>query len=198
MRCAMSCPEGAARTRLQLTGVHPLGHKDAMRWSVSEEGMGPDLDLPSLVATNFLKYTRQGEGNMTVSQRRTLGCLSLLPALPASLTPPSNTFCPSLQEACPEYDPAPGGLGAGAQPRGVPRVQGLGSAMRESCCPHHPLQVCLFGNSEVSLRDHLRSGASEEELLSIIGAAVGRKKRQHAGMFNISQMKNRPMILIGG
>lgn len=60
------------------------------------------------------------------------------------------------------------------------------------------LKVCLFGNAEVSLRDHLRAGASEEELLSIIGAAVGRKKRQHAGMFNISQMKNRPMILIGG
>ncbi|XP_049747363.1 molybdenum cofactor biosynthesis protein 1 isoform X1 [Elephas maximus indicus] len=58
------------------------------------------------------------------------------------------------------------------------------------------LKVCLFGNSEVSLRDHLRMGASEEELLRIIGAAVGRKKRQHAGMFNISQMKNRPMILI--
>uniref|UniRef100_A0A8C5VFA2 Molybdenum cofactor biosynthesis protein 1 n=1 Tax=Microcebus murinus TaxID=30608 RepID=A0A8C5VFA2_MICMU len=58
------------------------------------------------------------------------------------------------------------------------------------------LKVCLFGNSEVSLRDHLRAGASEQELLRIIGAAVGRKKRQHAGMFNISQMKNRPMILI--
>uniref|UniRef100_A0A8C0H7I8 Molybdenum cofactor biosynthesis protein 1 n=1 Tax=Chelonoidis abingdonii TaxID=106734 RepID=A0A8C0H7I8_CHEAB len=60
------------------------------------------------------------------------------------------------------------------------------------------LKVCLFGNSEVSLRDHLRSGASEDELVQIIGAAVGRKKKQHAGMFNISQMKNRPMILIGG
>ncbi|XP_049597471.1 molybdenum cofactor biosynthesis protein 1 isoform X1 [Syngnathus scovelli] len=59
------------------------------------------------------------------------------------------------------------------------------------------LKVCLFGNSEVSLRDVLRSGASDEELLQIIGAAVGRKKKQHAGMFNISQMKNRPMILIG-
>ncbi|XP_047413379.1 molybdenum cofactor biosynthesis protein 1 isoform X1 [Sciurus carolinensis] len=58
------------------------------------------------------------------------------------------------------------------------------------------LKVCLFGNSEVSLRDHLRAGASEEELLRIIGAAVGRKKPRHAGMFNISQMKNRPMILI--
>lgn len=60
------------------------------------------------------------------------------------------------------------------------------------------LKVCLFGNSEVSLRDVLRSGASEEELLHIIGAAVGKKKKQHAGMFNISQMKNRPMIFIGG
>ncbi|KAK7141904.1 hypothetical protein R3I94_011558 [Phoxinus phoxinus] len=60
------------------------------------------------------------------------------------------------------------------------------------------LKVCLFGNSEVSLRDILRSGAPEEELLHIIGAAVGRKKKQHAGMLNISQMKNRPMILIGG
>ncbi|KAF3844607.1 hypothetical protein F7725_007770 [Dissostichus mawsoni] len=58
------------------------------------------------------------------------------------------------------------------------------------------LKVCLFGNTEVSLRDVLRSGASEEELLQIVGAAVGRKKKQHAGMFNISQMKNRPMILI--
>ncbi|KAJ8401228.1 hypothetical protein AAFF_G00388100 [Aldrovandia affinis] len=45
------------------------------------------------------------------------------------------------------------------------------------------LKVCLFGNVE--------------ELLEIIGAAVGRKKKQHAGMFSISQMKNRPMILIG-
>ncbi|KAJ0062850.1 hypothetical protein NL108_008139, partial [Boleophthalmus pectinirostris] len=44
------------------------------------------------------------------------------------------------------------------------------------------LKVCLFGNTEVSLRDAIRSGASDEELLQIIGAAVGRKKKQHAGM----------------
>ncbi|CAH3152829.1 unnamed protein product [Pocillopora meandrina] len=60
------------------------------------------------------------------------------------------------------------------------------------------LKVCLFGNSEVSLRDSLRAGTGEEELLEIIGAAVGRKKKQHAGMFNIAKQKNRPMILIGG
>ena len=33
----------------------------------------------------------------------------------------------------------------------------------------------------MSLRDALRSGKTDNELLQIIGAAVGRKKRQHAG-----------------
>lgn len=60
------------------------------------------------------------------------------------------------------------------------------------------LKVCLFGNAEVSLRDALRSNKSEEELREIIGAAVHKKKKQHAGMLNIAKMKNRPMILIGG
>lgn len=60
------------------------------------------------------------------------------------------------------------------------------------------LKVCLFGNAEVSLRDALRAGASDEELLEIVGAAVKRKKPRHAGMENIANMKNRPMILIGG
>uniref|UniRef100_H2XNB1 Molybdenum cofactor biosynthesis protein 1 n=1 Tax=Ciona intestinalis TaxID=7719 RepID=H2XNB1_CIOIN len=43
------------------------------------------------------------------------------------------------------------------------------------------LKVCLFGNSEVSLRDEIRSQKSDEELLEVIGAAVKRKKKQHAG-----------------
>ncbi|XP_067943528.1 molybdenum cofactor biosynthesis protein 1-like isoform X2 [Watersipora subatra] len=60
------------------------------------------------------------------------------------------------------------------------------------------LKVCLFGNSEVSLRDALRSGYSDEDLLVMIGLAVNRKKKQHAGMKNLVNMKNRPMILIGG
>ncbi|XP_043226198.1 GTP 3',8-cyclase, mitochondrial-like isoform X3 [Amphibalanus amphitrite] len=59
------------------------------------------------------------------------------------------------------------------------------------------LKVCLFGNSEVSLRDALRQGSSDEELMTIVGAAVGRKKKQHAGMLDLAAMKNRPMILIG-
>lgn len=58
--------------------------------------------------------------------------------------------------------------------------------------------MCLFGNAEVSLRDELRRGAEEEEIWQFIEEAVKRKKKQHAGMFNLSKMKNRPMILIGG
>lgn len=60
------------------------------------------------------------------------------------------------------------------------------------------LKVCLFGNSEVSLRDVIRQGVADEDLKEIIGAAVKRKKARHAGMTNLSSMKNRPMILIGG
>ncbi|CAG5136430.1 unnamed protein product [Candidula unifasciata] len=60
------------------------------------------------------------------------------------------------------------------------------------------LKVCLHGNSEISLRDAMRQGNSDDELLEVIGAAVKRKKKQHAGMTNLSKMENRPMILIGG
>lgn len=80
------------------------------------------------------------------------------------------------------------------------------------------LKVCLFGNAEVSLRDILREsnnndpideaayeamerverGENQQKLLDIIGMAVKRKKEKHAGMDDLKNMKNRPMILIGG
>ena len=96
------------------------------------------------------------------------------------------------------------------------------------------LKVCLHGNSEVSLRDLLRSGNNgepmdaeafeaiqqieldrrkhnglrldrqegwmnkEQQLLEVIGAAVKRKQAKHAGMGELENMQNRPMILIGG
>lgn len=59
-------------------------------------------------------------------------------------------------------------------------------------------KVCLFGPSEVSLRDPLRLGVEDNELKEIIGAAVKRKKASHAGMFDIAKTANRPMIHIGG
>lgn len=41
-------------------------------------------------------------------------------------------------------------------------------------------------------------GPREQRLLDIIGAAVKRKKEKHAGMGELENMTNRPMILIGG
>ena len=60
------------------------------------------------------------------------------------------------------------------------------------------LKVCLFGNAEVSLRDLMRDGASDEDVIEAIDAAINRKAAKHAGMINLPMMENRPMILIGG
>ncbi|KAJ8678828.1 hypothetical protein QAD02_014615 [Eretmocerus hayati] len=60
------------------------------------------------------------------------------------------------------------------------------------------LKVCLFeGKGEVSLRDALRDNIPISDLKSLVHKAVFKKKKQHAGMLNLSQMENRPMILIG-
>lgn len=42
-------------------------------------------------------------------------------------------------------------------------------------------KVCLHGGSEVSLRDAMRSGATDEDLKQIVAGALVRKKAQHAG-----------------
>ncbi|EOB03355.1 Molybdenum cofactor biosynthesis protein 1 B, partial [Anas platyrhynchos] len=115
----------------------------------------------------------------------------------------------TIKQRWPELEKLPCEASSTAKSYKVPHFQGqisfitsmsehfCGSCNRLRITADGNLKVCLFGSSEVSLRDHLRSGASQEELVEIIGAAVSRKKKQHAGMFNISQMKNRPMILIG-
>ncbi|KAK2461415.1 hypothetical protein APHAL10511_005878 [Amanita phalloides] len=59
------------------------------------------------------------------------------------------------------------------------------------------IKVCLFDAKEVSLRDELRRGATDEDLLAMIGGAVKTKQEKHAGMEEIDVVKNRPMILIG-
>jgi len=59
-------------------------------------------------------------------------------------------------------------------------------------------QVCLFDAREVSLRDLLRGGASNDAVLRVIGVAVRGKEEKHAGMEDINVTTNRPMILIGG
>jgi cyclic pyranopterin phosphate synthase len=59
-------------------------------------------------------------------------------------------------------------------------------------------KVCLFDAKEVSLRDRMRAGHSDEELLQVIGTAVTGKAEKHESMDDIDVVTNRPMILIGG
>ncbi|TFK30946.1 molybdenum cofactor biosynthesis prote [Coprinopsis marcescibilis] len=59
------------------------------------------------------------------------------------------------------------------------------------------IKVCLFDPNEVSLRDSMRRGATDEQLLNTISSALSNKKEKHAGMNDIDVVLNRPMILIG-
>ncbi|KAJ2932791.1 hypothetical protein H1R20_g4303, partial [Candolleomyces eurysporus] len=59
------------------------------------------------------------------------------------------------------------------------------------------IKVCLFDPNEVSLRDAMRQGASDDDITKIIQRAVSGKKEKHAGMNEIDVVTNRPMILIG-
>jgi molybdenum cofactor biosynthesis protein A len=63
------------------------------------------------------------------------------------------------------------------------------------------LKACLFGSEEFSLRDVLRSGATDAELVDKICGTVRRKHAKlggHDSPESISRGSNRPMILIGG
>lgn len=44
----------------------------------------------------------------------------------------------------------------------------------------------------------MRKGATDDELLRVIGKAVSGKQEKHANMEDIDVITNRPMILIGG
>ncbi len=60
------------------------------------------------------------------------------------------------------------------------------------------LKVCLFGPAEVSLRDALRAGISDVEVLALVRRALAGKHAAHAGMDVLAATENRPMITIGG
>lgn len=63
------------------------------------------------------------------------------------------------------------------------------------------LKTCLFGGDEVSLRDAMRAGFSDEELRVLVRGAVQKKNWAlggHGDMYGIAASENRPMILIGG
>uniref|UniRef100_A0A7S4AI57 GTP 3',8-cyclase n=1 Tax=Pseudo-nitzschia australis TaxID=44445 RepID=A0A7S4AI57_9STRA len=65
------------------------------------------------------------------------------------------------------------------------------------------LKVCLFGKTEVSLRDLMRQGGSDEMLQKVIHHSVQRKHFKLGGHKDMEDLKahsdeNRPMTLIGG
>lgn len=60
------------------------------------------------------------------------------------------------------------------------------------------LKVCLFGEEEVSLRDMLRAGRTDAEVMDVVGHAVRGKAEKHADVADLEKGHNRPMILIGG
>jgi len=64
------------------------------------------------------------------------------------------------------------------------------------------LKVCLFGSTEVSLRDAMRAGVSDEDLQLIVNSAVQKKNFALGGHGNAEGIAkandNRPMTLIGG
>ncbi|XP_041418133.1 molybdenum cofactor synthesis 1 isoform X1 [Xenopus laevis] len=98
----------------------------------------------------------------------------------------------TIRQRWPELETLPAEASSTSKNYKVPHFEGqigfitsmsehfCGSCNRLRLTADGNLKVCLFGNSEVSLRDCLRSEVSEEELIQIIGAAVGRKKKQHA------------------
>ncbi|XP_046982941.1 molybdenum cofactor biosynthesis protein 1-like [Schistocerca americana] len=110
-----------------------------------------------------------------------------------------------IRKQWPDFEPLPNGPNDTSKAYHVPGFKGrvgfITSMSEHFCGTCNRLQITAdgnFGNSEISLRDAIRSKCSEDDLLAMIGAAVRREKKQHAGMMNLSKMKNRPMILIGG
>jgi cyclic pyranopterin phosphate synthase len=60
------------------------------------------------------------------------------------------------------------------------------------------LKICLFSNEEVSVKSLLRSGASDEEIQTLILDTLKRKTEMHDGVTELLIKENRSMIQIGG
>jgi len=76
-----------------------------------------------------------------------------------------------------------------------------GSCNRVRVTADGNLKTCLFGNEELSLRDHLRAGAADWQLAHLVSRMVDRKHFAlggHGDMHGIAASDNRPMVLIGG
>ncbi|KAF7966218.1 hypothetical protein HWV62_39481 [Athelia sp. TMB] len=123
---------------------------------------------------------------------------------------PSSELLAKIAEAHPTVARAPDELNDTARSWKIPGFVGTFgfiSSMSDHFCAScnrlritadGQIKVCLFDAKEMSLRDSMRAGATDDELLQLIGTAVMGKKEKHAGMEDIDVITNRPMILIGG
>mmetsp|Transcript_2802 Transcript_2802/g.5173 ORF Transcript_2802/g.5173 Transcript_2802/m.5173 type:complete len:273 (-) Transcript_2802:528-1346(-) len=79
--------------------------------------------------------------------------------------------------------------------------QFCGSCNRVRITADGNIKVCLFDNAEISLRDYMRRGASDEDIAEVARAALRRKAYALGGnrdRHDIARSRNRPMITIGG
>lgn len=60
------------------------------------------------------------------------------------------------------------------------------------------LKVCLFSNGERSLRDLIRAGATDEEVVGAIRTELDHKWKEHPPMEQLFRLENRRMVQIGG
>lgn len=60
------------------------------------------------------------------------------------------------------------------------------------------LQVCLFGAPAVSLRDAIRAGATDADLLGLVRQSLAGKHAAHAGLDLLAEGAHRSMVSIGG
>lgn len=111
---------------------------------------------------------------------------------------PFRDMLQTIRERYPDFVALPNGPNDTSKAYAVPGFAGqvgfitsmtehfCGSCNRLRVTADGNLKVCLFGNAEVSLRDAMRSGSTEEELTELISSAVSRKKKQHAGEYRRS------------
>ena len=60
------------------------------------------------------------------------------------------------------------------------------------------LKVCLFAKTGPSLRDAMRSGATDDDIVDTIRTALNGKWKEHPPMNRLTQVNDLPMITIGG
>ncbi|XP_017133755.1 molybdenum cofactor biosynthesis protein 1 isoform X1 [Drosophila elegans] len=98
-----------------------------------------------------------------------------------------------IRQRWPDFEALPNGPNDTSKAYAVPGFKGqvgfitsmtehfCGTCNRLRLTADGNIKVCLFGNKEFSLRDAMRNeDVSEEQLVDLIGAAVQRKKKQHA------------------